>query len=72
MRHLINVELYNMSLARKLMALICFVLLTRRWMIHPHTVNAFYDRVTNKISEYFVNSFYLLRINITFHLNSNN
>ena len=29
----------------------CFPI-TLRWMIHPHTVNAFYDRVTNKISEY--------------------
>ena len=27
-------------------------LITLRWMIHPHTVNAFYDRVTNKISKY--------------------
>ena len=55
MVHLINVEFYSLLLARKLMArLLCFVLLTRRWMIHPHTVNAFYDRVTNKISKYLV------------------
>ena len=40
-------------------------------MIHPHTVNAFYDRVTNKISKYLVNFFYPLRIDITFLYNSN-